>query len=165
MGRGKPKLESQIEGHPVRNALWISFWNKWVTSLGWGILSSAGEHLKSNTKEFQPLQPVTQLHQGLNLNVSMLMHVAWGIKTSKKCVHTCRTVTSLALQRYCGMSPMAGELEWKDMLFRKDRHERWGGVIILYVNEHLECMELCQEMDEKLTESLWFRIKGRTGTL
>jgi len=39
----------------------------------------AGEHLKSSTKELQPLQPVSQLHQGPNLNASTQTHIAWGI--------------------------------------------------------------------------------------
>lgn len=37
---------------------------------------SSEEHLKSSTKEFQP---VSQLHQEPNLNVSMLTHIEWGI--------------------------------------------------------------------------------------
>jgi len=43
---------------------------------------SAGKHLKSSTKEFQPLQPVSELHQGPNLNASMQMHIVWGINKS-----------------------------------------------------------------------------------
>ncbi|GAB0181616.1 annexin A13 [Grus japonensis] len=49
-------------------------------------------------------------------------------------------------------------------LFRKDREGRRGGGVTLYVNHQLECMELHLGMDEELTESLWVRIKGRTGT-
>ena len=49
-------------------------------------------------------------------------------------------------------------------LFRKDRQGRQGGGIALYVNDQLECMELCLGMDEEPTESLWVRIKGRAGT-
>jgi len=30
-----------------------------------------------------------------------------------------------------------------------------------YVNDQLECMELCLGMDEELTKSLWVRIKGQ----
>jgi len=37
---------------------------------------SAGEHLKSSTKE---LQPVSQLHQVPNLSVSTQTHAAWGV--------------------------------------------------------------------------------------
>ncbi|GAB0207232.1 hypothetical protein GRJ2_003188800 [Grus japonensis] len=48
-------------------------------------------------------------------------------------------------------------------LFRKDRQGRRGGGITLYVNDQLECMELHLGMDEKLTKSLWVRIKGSTG--
>jgi len=48
-------------------------------------------------------------------------------------------------------------------LFKKDRQGRQGGGVALYVNNHLECMELCLGMDEEQTESLWVRIKDRTG--
>jgi len=52
---------------------------------------SAGEHLEGSTKELQPLQPVSQLHWGPNLNASMQKHAAWGInERSQRCVHTCR---------------------------------------------------------------------------
>ena len=36
--------------------------------------------------------------------------------------------------------------------------------VILYVNDQLQCMELCLGMDEEPTESLRVRIKGRAGT-
>jgi len=49
-------------------------------------------------------------------------------------------------------------------LFRKDWQARQGGDVVLCVNDQLECMQLCLGMDEELTESLWVRIKGRTGT-
>ena len=48
-------------------------------------------------------------------------------------------------------------------LFRKDRQGRRGGDVALYVNDQLECMELCLGMDEDPTKSRWVRIKGRTG--
>ncbi|PKU29010.1 hypothetical protein llap_20687 [Limosa lapponica baueri] len=48
-------------------------------------------------------------------------------------------------------------------LFRRDRLGRWEGGVALYVNDQLECMELHLGIDEDLTESLWVRIKGRTG--
>ncbi|PKU38249.1 dtw domain-containing protein 2 [Limosa lapponica baueri] len=48
-------------------------------------------------------------------------------------------------------------------LFRKDRLGRQGGGVALYVNDQLECVELHLRMDEDLSESLWVRIKGRTG--
>jgi len=38
---------------------------------------SAGEHLKSSTKESEPLQTVYQLHQGPNLKVSVQLRVLW----------------------------------------------------------------------------------------
>lgn len=63
---------------------------------------------------------------------------------------------------------MNGVLEWKDTgslaCIRKDGQGRQGGSVALYVNDHLECTELCPKMDEELTESLWVRIEGRTGT-
>jgi len=40
----------------------------------------AEEHLKRNTKQLPLLQPVSQIHWGPNLNASMQMHIAWGIK-------------------------------------------------------------------------------------
>jgi len=49
-------------------------------------------------------------------------------------------------------------------LFRKDRQGRRGGGVALYVKDQLECMELRLGMDEEPTESLWVKIKGRTGT-
>ncbi|KAK4826209.1 hypothetical protein QYF61_006153 [Mycteria americana] len=49
-------------------------------------------------------------------------------------------------------------------LFGKDRQRRRGGGATLYVNDQLVCIELCLGMDEKLTKSLWVRIKGRAGT-
>lgn len=30
-----------------------------------------------------------------------------------------------------------------------------------YANDQLECMEICQGMNEQLTKSLWVRIKGK----
>jgi len=45
-------------------------------------------------------------------------------------------------------------------LFRKDRQGRRGRGVTLYVNDQLECTEVCLGMDEELT----FRIKGRAGT-
>ena len=49
-------------------------------------------------------------------------------------------------------------------LFRKNRQERRGGGVALYVKNQLECMELCLGMDEEPTESLRVKIKGRAGT-
>ena len=46
-------------------------------------------------------------------------------------------------------------------LFRKDRQGRRGRGVTLYVNDQLECTEVCLGMDEELT----FRIKGRAGTV
>ena len=48
-------------------------------------------------------------------------------------------------------------------LIRKDRQGRRGGVVALYVRAQLECMELCLQMDKDPVESLWVRIKERTG--
>jgi len=44
-------------------------------------------------------------------------------------------------------------------LFWKDRMEKLGGGIALYVREQLECMELWLGKDEEPTESLWVRIQ------
>lgn len=43
---------------------------------------SVGDHLKSSTKEFQPLQAESQLHQEPNWNASRQIHVALGISWS-----------------------------------------------------------------------------------
>ncbi|KAK4816349.1 hypothetical protein QYF61_015663 [Mycteria americana] len=47
-------------------------------------------------------------------------------------------------------------------LFRKDRKGR-GGRFSLCVSVHLECMELCLGIEKELMESLWVRIKEKTG--
>ncbi|GAB0181349.1 hypothetical protein GRJ2_000600200 [Grus japonensis] len=49
-------------------------------------------------------------------------------------------------------------------LFMMDKQGTQGGGITFCINDQLECMELCLEIDEELTESLWVRIKGSTGT-
>ena len=41
---------------------------------------------------------------------------------------------------------------------------RRGCYLLLYVNDELECTELCLGMDEEPTEAMWVRIKGRAGT-
>ncbi|PKU28864.1 dtw domain-containing protein 2 [Limosa lapponica baueri] len=74
---------------------------------------------------------------------------------------------SLASLRPGGMAPVTGVLERRDTGFflkRKDRQGRRGGGVALYVNEQLESMELHLGMDEEPTESLWVKIRGRTGT-
>ena len=113
---------------------------------------SAGEYLKSSTKEFQP---VSQLHRGPNLNASVQTHIAWGTNEElETCAH---------LQGYDLIGIMEtwwdGSYDWSVgmegyRLFRKDRQGRQGGGITLYVNDQLECMELCLGMDEEPTESL-----------
>ena len=52
-----------------------------------------------------------------------------------------------------------GSHDWSHLmeeyrLCRKDRLGRQGGVVVLYVNEQLECTELCLGMDEEVTENL-----------
>lgn len=42
----------------------------------WKDYRSAEDHLKGSTREFQPLQPESQLHQGPILNASIQMHMA-----------------------------------------------------------------------------------------
>ncbi|KAK4830111.1 LOW QUALITY PROTEIN: hypothetical protein QYF61_008538 [Mycteria americana] len=46
-------------------------------------------------------------------------------------------------------------------LFKKDRLGR--PAVALYLRGQLECLELCLGMDERPTETLWVRIKERTG--
>lgn len=48
-------------------------------------------------------------------------------------------------------------------LFRKDRPGRRGQDVTLYVNDQLDCKELCLGMNEEYTESLWVRPKGTAG--
>ena len=43
------------------------------------LLMQHKEQHKGSTKELQPLQPVSQLHRGPNLNSSMQMQIAWEI--------------------------------------------------------------------------------------
>lgn len=64
--------------------------------------SSAGEHLKRSTKEFQP-----------NLNASLPVYAACRIKNEVRDVHSCRSVISLASHRHGGMAPVTGVLERK----------------------------------------------------
>lgn len=45
----------------------------------WKDYRSAEEHLKGSTRELQPLQPESQLHQGPILNASIQMHIALSI--------------------------------------------------------------------------------------
>lgn len=47
---------------------------------------------------------------------------------------------------------------------RKNRQGSWEGGVALHVSEQLENMELRLKVDEELTESLWVRNKGRSGT-
>lgn len=46
--------------------------------------------------------------------------------------------------------------------FRKDELERWKGVV-LYEKEQLECIEIHLGLGDDQTESLWVKIKKRTG--
>lgn len=73
-------------------------------------LSSAGEQ-KSIT-EFQPLQPVNQLHWESILNLPMKIHIEWGInKRRYRCVQCCRARILLLAQRYGGIAPRTAVLE------------------------------------------------------
>lgn len=45
----------------------------------------------------------------------------------------------------------------------RNRQGKQGGGVVLYVNDHLKCMELHLGMGEEPTESLWVRIKRRAG--
>lgn len=56
-----------------------------------------------------------------------------------------------------------GSFDWSAGIFTKDEQGRRGG-ITFYVNDKLECAELCLGLDEDSTESLWVRIKRRAGT-
>lgn len=64
----------------------------------------------------------------------------------------------MQLQRHHGIAH-----DWNvDTFFRKDRPGRQGGGVALYVQGHLECLELCLRVDDERVESLWVRIKGQT---
>lgn len=41
---------------------------------------STGEHLKSSAMEFHTIQPLSQLHQWLNLKESVEVHIMWTMK-------------------------------------------------------------------------------------
>lgn len=47
--------------------------------------------------------------------------------------------------------------------FRKHRQGRRGAGVTLYINDQLECVELCLGMDE-LAKNLWLRFTRRAGT-
>lgn len=88
-------------------------------------LRSAGEQRKS-TKEFQPLQQISQLHWGPSLNAPMQIHVEWGInKRRERCAHGCRARILLLAQRHGGIAPRTGVWEWKDTgsLGRTDKED------------------------------------------
>lgn len=44
-------------------------------------------------------------------------------------------------------------------LFRRDRPGRHSGGIALFVQQHLECIELCLGVDDEQVEGLWAQIK------
>jgi len=59
-----------------------------------------------------------------------------------------------------------GSHDWNDVtdgyiLFRKDRSERRGGGIALYMREKLECIKFFLGVDEERVKSLWIRINHR----
>lgn len=65
-----------------------------------------------------------------------------------------------------GMGPKTGMVKWKDIgvLEKTGREDGKKRGVALYVNDQLEYIELCWEMHEKLSTSLWVRIKGITGS-
>ena len=87
------------------------------------------------------------------------MHGAWGTsRRSCRCVYAYRAMMSLASLKCGGMTLPTGD---RYKLLRKDREGRKGGGVALYINDHLESMELYLGMDEELTKSLWVRVKGK----
>lgn len=51
-------------------------------------------------------------------------------------------------------------LQWRDTgSLSKDRPGRQREGVALYMTEQLECMEVCQGMNDKPSKSLWLRIK------
>lgn len=64
------------------------------------------------------------------------------------------------------MGPKTGMVKWKDIgvLEKTGREDGKKRGVALYVNDQLEYIELCWEMHEKLSTSLWVRIKGITGS-
>lgn len=61
------------------------------------------------------------------------------------------------------ITSLTGVLQWRNTLFRKDGKGRQREGVALYVREQLDYMELCSGIGEEPMESLWIRIKGRTG--
>lgn len=57
---------------------------------------------------------------------------------------------------------MTEVLQWRDTDYLGRMGRQREGVA-LYVREQLEYMELCMGMGKEPMESLWIRIKGRTG--
>lgn len=104
-------------------------------------------------------------HAGLPpLSACTWTHTVWGAnKMSEMCV---------CLQGYDLIGIMetcrGGSQDWiigmeGYRLFRKYRKGRKEWDVVLYVNDHLEWMELCLGMDEELTENLWVGTKGKMG--
>lgn len=61
-----------------------------------------------------------------------------------------------------GMTSLTEVLQWRDT-DSLGRMGRQSEGVVLYVREQLEYMELCVGMGKEPLESLWIRIKGRTG--
>jgi len=124
--------------------------------------------MKSSTKQFQSLQPLSQLYQWIWAQLKCLyanIH-SMGNKQEESEMRT-------RLQSYdlIGIMKMwwVGSYDWSVgmegyRLFRKDRQGRQRRGAALYASDQLERMELHLGMDEEPTESLCVRTKGRAGT-
>lgn len=107
---------------------------------GWQVSMKASEEQHKKIPACLPLQA--------NTNISLQIHVTWRVKIEIVDAHV-----PTELWPYWHYIDMGG---WLLKL------EHWNGKILtLYVNNHLECMELCLGTDEELTK---IRIKGKTGT-
>ena len=102
----------------------------------------------------------------------------WG--ASLKCIHTnahgvgnkyedlqvcvllqCYDLVGI-METWCDGSHDWSIIMWGYRLTGKNRLERPGEEVALYVREQLECIELCLRMDDEPNESLWVRIKEQT---
>ena len=62
------------------------------------------------------------------------------------------------------MARMTGVLEWSDIgSLGRTGWEDEDRELPFYVREQLECMQLCLGREEEPAESLWVRMKERTG--
>ena len=50
-------------------------------------------------------------------------------------------------------------------MFRKDKRERRGGGVILYIKESIQAFEITQKREADCEEAIWYNIVTRNSTL